>query len=57
MQAKLQNGSKKSKQSYESALEMLTGISMILMGLLTRNKTWYHSSQLLILVVLFDRIF
>ncbi|SKC62222.1 DUF4345 family protein [Ohtaekwangia koreensis] len=37
---------------------MLIGISMILlMGLLTRNKTWYHSSQLLILVILFGRIF
>jgi hypothetical protein len=57
MQAKLQNGSKKNKHIYESALEMLIGISMILMGLLTKNKTWYHSSQLLILVVLFGRIF
>ena len=36
----------------------LIGIGlMLLMGLLTKNKTWYHSSVLLISVILFGRIY
>jgi hypothetical protein len=36
----------------------LIGIGlMLLMGLLTKNKTWYQSSLLLISVILFGRIY
>jgi hypothetical protein len=36
----------------------LVGIGlMLLMGLLTKNKTWYHSAILLTSVVLFGRIY
>ena len=36
----------------------LIGSGLILLtGLLTKNKTWYHSSILLISVILFGRIY
>jgi hypothetical protein len=36
----------------------LIGIGLtLLMGLLTKNKTWYHSSILLLSVILFGRIY
>ena len=37
---------------------MLIGIGLILLtGLLTKNRTWYHASLLLISVILFGRIY